>query len=117
MSDLLGLCKRTCEGGVEIGIGEGLGDAVAPGDLGAPRGMGFAEGDRVATVELLEDAEVPFADGAGADDKESHGKAQSTRVGHAGNPSPSGRVWQRARGSFADAMPQSGRPPPPYSGK
>ena len=63
------------ERGVEIGVGKGLGDAVAPGDLGAASGMGFTEGDRVATVEVLEDAEVSFSDGAGANDEESHGNA------------------------------------------
>jgi hypothetical protein len=60
------------QGGVEIGVGEGLGDSIALGDLGAAHGMGFTEGDRVAAVEVLEDTEMALADGAGADDEKSH---------------------------------------------
>ena len=86
------------QGGVEVGEGEGLGDAVAFRDLGAAGGVGFAEGDRVAAVELLEDTQVALADGAGADDEESHEGGGSTRQGLVKDPTPSGPFWQRGKG-------------------
>jgi hypothetical protein len=60
------------EGALEVGKSEVRGNPVAPGDLGTSRGVGFAKGDRVAAFKLLETAQVPLPDGAGADEKKFH---------------------------------------------
>ena len=67
-----GVVVAVGEGALEVGKSEVCGDPVAPGDLGAPRSVGFAKGDRVAAFQLLETAQMPLPDGAGADDEEFH---------------------------------------------
>jgi len=46
---------------------------------------------------MLEDAEMALADGTGADNEKSHENAGSTRQGLMGDPTLSGRLWQRGK--------------------